>query len=810
MQTIWQDLRYSLRRLANRPSFALLAVLNLALGIGAATTIFSVIQNVLLDPFPYTDARRVATIQVHDTSSSRPGGRSFFDVPEFLEYQSQNHVFDDVIGGTNEDVLLTTTEGTEQFTGGPTTPNTFQFLGVPAAVGRTLIPADGEPGAAPVFVMAHKMWVAKYNRDPGIVGRTFVLNGVPTTLVGIMPQRFTKLGADLWRPIVLNRADPALNGRYFMFQGKLKPGVTLQQAAADFDVIAHRLAKTYPKNYPQQFTILAVSWVDNIVGPFRATLYTLAAAVGLLLLIACSNVANMLLAKAAAREKEMAIRASMGASRARLVRQLLVESLILAAGGMLLGCLFSYVGIQGLVRLIPDGLIPREAVIRLNVPVLIFSLAVAGLTALLFGLLPALQTARRDIAEPLKNSGKGVSGGFRGGKLRSTLVVVEVALSLMLLAGAGLLMRSFVALQTVDLGMNPDNVLVARLPLPRGQYTTATQKQQFFRELLRRLQAVPGIKVATVMSSLPPYGGIGSDIEIPGKTPGERWNAIFQLVSEGYFQTLGLKLLQGRPLAEPDVNGARRFAVVNQTLVNRYFGKENPLGQQIRFKLLETLPQGGAVENPVFEIIGVVSDAKNQGIQDPPTPEAFIPYTVTGAFERGIMARTEGDPAALVERVRREVWAVDRGVAITMTGTLTGYLTQFSYATPRFSVLLLGVFATVGLVLVAIGVYSVIAYTVSQQTHEIGIRMALGAAPVHVLRMVGLMGLRLVTVGAVIGLVATFGTTRLIATQLFGTSEHDPLTLSLVVSVIALVGLVACYVPARRATKVDPLVALRG
>ena len=360
MQTMWQDLRYGLRGLVNRPSFTVLAILNLALGIGAAATIFSVIQNVLLDPFPYTDARRVAMIQIHDTTSSRPGGRSFFQVPEFLEFQAQNHVFDDVIGGTNEDVLMTTADGTEQFTGGATTPNMFQFLGVPALVGRALTPADAASGAAPVFVMAYKMWAAKYNRDPSILGRTFILNGVPTSLVGIMPQRFTKLGADLWRPIVLNRADPAVNKRYFMFQAKLKPGVTLQQASADADIIAHRLAKIYPDNYPKQFTAIAVSWVDNLVGQFRATLYTLAAAVGLLLLIACTNVANMLLAKAAGREKEMAIRASMGASRSRLVRQLLVESLLLAAGGVLVGCLFSYVGIKALVQLIPTAPSPRK------------------------------------------------------------------------------------------------------------------------------------------------------------------------------------------------------------------------------------------------------------------------------------------------------------------------------------------------------------------------------------------------------------------------------------------------------------------
>jgi putative ABC transport system permease protein len=306
---------------------------------------------------------------------------------------------------------------------------------------------------------------------------------------------------------------------------------------------------------------------------------------------------------------------------------------------------------------------------------------------------------------------------------------------------------------------------------------------------------------------LPPYGGIRSDIEIPGKTATERWNAIFQLASDGYFQTLGLRLQRGRPLSEADVNGARRVAVVNQTLVNRYFGNEDPIGRQIKFKLLETEEP---IANPVFEIIGVVSDAKNQGIQDSPAPEAFVPYTVTGAFERAIMARTRGNPDALIDRVKREVWAVDRGVAITLTGSLTGYLTRFSYATPRFSLVLLAVFATVGLMLVAIGVYSVIAYTVSQQTHEIGIRMALGAGPVHVLRLVGLMGLRLVAAGAAIGLLGTFAATRLIAAELWGTSRHDPLTLIAVVVMIAVVGLAACYFPARRATRVDPLNALRG
>ncbi|HEY7502039.1 MAG TPA: ABC transporter permease [Vicinamibacterales bacterium] len=808
MHTVWQDLRYGFRGLVARPGFTVLAVLTLGLGVGAATTIFSVIQNVLLDPFPYTDARRVANIQVRDIARNQPGGRSFFQLAEFLDYQEQSSVFSEVIGGTNQDVLLTTGQSTELFAGGTVTPNMFSFLGVPPAIGRGLTPDDAKPDAPAVFVMAYKMWSAHYNLDTSILGQSFTLNGVPTTLVGIMPKRFTKLGADLWRPVVLDRANPALRDEYFMFQGKLKPNVTFEQAAADLDVIGHRLAATYPRNYPAQFKVVAVPWVDNIVGPFAGTLYTIAGAVALLLLIACSNVANMLLARAAAREKEMAVRSSLGASRWRLLQQLLLESGLLAIAGAIVGCLFAYVGLKGLVLLIPEGLIPREADIHLSVPVLVFSLAAAVMTALIFGLVPALQTARRNMVEPLKDSGKGVSGGFRGGKLRGAIVVVEVALSLVLLVLAGLLMRSFVKLQTVDLGLNPDNVLVARIPLPRGQYQTAESKQRFFEELMRRLHALPGVVSATETSTLPPYGGIGTEIHIPGKTHTDRWDAMFQLVSSGYFQTLGIRMLRGRLLSDADVTAVRRVAVINQTLATRYFGTEDPIGQQIKLNLLETMADG-KVANPMFEIIGVVADAKNRGIQDPPGPEVFVPYTTTGAFERGILVRTHGEPGAMLQSVKREIWAVDRGVAITLTGTLNEYLTRFSYATPRFTLVLLSVFSTVGLVLVAIGVYSVIAYTVSRQTHEIGIRLALGASHASVLRLVSFMGLRLIAIGVAIGLFLSVLGNRFVERELWTVSKHDPLTFALVTIMMAAVGLIACYVPARRAMRVDPIVALR-
>jgi putative ABC transport system permease protein len=492
MQGIARDFLYGLRGLRKQPGFTLLAVLALALGIGAATTIFSVIQNVLLDPFPYREANRVVTFYIHDVRDRGPYGRSFFRPDEFLEYQAQSTVFEEVIGGSVEDVLYTTPEGAIQFDGAPVTPNQFSFLGVPAQVGRTTTMEDAKPGAPPVFVLAYKAWVKHFNRDPNIVGRVFTLNGVPTTLVGIMPKRFTKRGADLYLPRYLDRADPRISQQFFQFQARLKPGVTLQQVEAEMSVVAHRLAKLFPDRYPESFTVRAETWVDNLVGQFNTTHLSLAAAVALLLLIACANVANMLLARATVREKEMAIRTSMGATRWRLVRQLLSESLLLAIAGALLGCVFAWAGLQAIVGLIPDGAIPKEADIKLNVPVLLFSLGISILTALLFGLAPALQTAKKDIIDPLKDSGKGVSGGFRRGKLRNTLVVVEVAMSLVLLAGAGLLMRTFVALQTVDLGFNPENVLHTRVPLPRG-----LARLQFFQQLMTRLANVPGVLAAT-------------------------------------------------------------------------------------------------------------------------------------------------------------------------------------------------------------------------------------------------------------------------------------------------------------------------
>jgi putative ABC transport system permease protein len=803
-----KDFKYSARMLMKQPTFTAIAVLTLALGIGASTAMFSVIDNVLINPFPYKNADKILDMSIHDTTSTSPGGNPIYSGPEFLDFEEQSDVFTEVIGGGGEDILYTSKDGTQDFNGGYVTPNQFEFLQMPVALGRVPTPDDVKPGAPPVFVMSYQAWVRNFGQDRSILGKTFVLNDVPTTLVGIMSPRVGKLAADMWRPVTMSRADPGFAQRYFLFQGVLKPGITVKQAEAELNGIAHRLALVYPNNFPKQFTVVLVPWMNSVVGPFQTTLLVLASAVGLLLLIACSNVANMLLAQATAPEKEMAIRAAMGASRWRIVRQLLIESFLLALGGAAAGCFLAYGGIKGIVATLPTGAIPRESVIELNVPVLLFTLGAAVVTAVIFGIVPALQTAKRDIVEPLKDSGRGVSGGFRRGKFRSTLVVIEVALSLVLLVGAGVIMHTFVKLVDVDLGFSPTNILVARIPFPKGQYLTAASMQHFFSQLLQRVDALPGVAAATEVTSVPPFGGIQSTIDIPGKVHSDDWNAIVSLSSEGYFPTLGMKLLRGRLLTKAEVNDGRMVAVVNETMVTKYFGQEDPIGHQVKINGLATLPKE-QVANPVFEIVGVVADVRNQGLRNAPLPEAIVPYTVTGFFTRGIMVRTTRDPRLLVNSLQQQIWAVDRRIAIAQNGSLEQFLEQFSYSGPRFALILLGIFAGVGLVLVGLGVYSVTAYTVTRQTHEIGIRMALGAGRSDVLRLVMWMGLQLVGLGVLTGLLASTGTTRVIASQLFGVSTHDPVTIAGVVGVLLAVGCSACYLPARRATRVDPIIALR-
>jgi putative ABC transport system permease protein len=806
LDTLMRDVRFGVRLLTRNAMFAAVSVMTLALGIGAATTIFSVIQNVLFDPFDF-NPDRIVSFYIREAGAVRPGGRSAFQPAEFHAYQTQVQSFEEVIGGTTADVLYSTADGTEQFLGGLVSANNFTFLGVPAAFGRAIEPRDAAPDAPPVFVLTHKTWMAHFGGDPAAIGRTFVLNGQPRTLVGVMSPRFQKLAADLYIPSRLDPADPLDRHRYYVLQARLKRGVTEQQAQAEIEAVARRVANDHPQQYPRRFTVQVVRLIDSVVRSFRATLYTLGAAVGLLLLIACANVANMLLARGTTREREMAVRASLGASRTRLVRQMLVESLLLAGLAAALGCVGAHFGVQALAAAIPDGLIPRQAVIRLNTPVLLFSLGIAVVTALVCGLVPAWRVARHDVGEPLKDTGKGGGGGFRHRRLGDALVTAEVALSLVLLLGAGLLVRSFMKLQSVDLGFEPASVVIARMAPPPGQYRTAATQGPWVRQVLTRVLAIPGVIDASTFSTVPPLGP-RLEIAVPGYATGEAQFASIRLVSEGYVRTLGLRLRQGRDLTEGEVTAARKVALVNQTLATRYFGKETPLGRTIELRALNTY-RAASVKDPFFEIVGVVADVKNQGIQEPALPEVIVPYTVTAGFSPGLMVKTAASPAALLDDLKREVWAVDRSAALSGAVLLTDYLDQSSYAEPRFSLVVMAAFGASGLVLVAIGVFSIIAYTVSRRTHEIGIRMALGAQRRDVARMVLHTTLRIIVLGTVIGLAAGLILTRVFANQLFGVAPQDPLTMAAGAALLLMVGLLASYIPTHQASRVDPMIALR-
>ena len=808
--SIWQDLRYAARNLRKSPGFAIIAVVTLALGIGASTAIFSVIENVLIEPFPYTDSQRLMAIEIHNTDEPGPHFRGGFFGAEWQTYAQQNQVFDRVTGNLDLDVLYTTAEGTERFHGVLITPGTFEFFGMPALLGRAAQPADYEPGAPPIFVLRYKTWVARFAADPTILNKSFTLNGTPRTLIGIMPPRFAWGDADLWIPGKPKPADAQVSREsrdYWYLLGHLKPGLTVPQAQAGITVIAHQLAAVYPKDYPEHFNVVIRSLADQVVGEFRATLFIVLAAVGLLLLIACGNVASLLLARATAREKEFAIRAALGAGRWRIVRQLSIESLLLAIGGAALGALFAWAGLRSLVAAIPPDIIPSEAVTRLNAAVLLFTLAVAATTSLLFGLAPALQATRRDLHDQLRDTGKGIGGASRHSRMRDAVVVLEVALSLTLLVAAGLLMRSFVALRQVHLGFQSDHVFVARLPLPLDRYKTASQISSFFRPLLLRLKNLPGVLDAAETTELPPYGGDRTDIEISGKTHTDQWKGTYALVSEGYFSALKIPLINGRTFNEAEENSARKVIVVNQTFASKYLPNDNPIGQHVRIVEMESGPE--PIHDAWFEIIGVIGDIKNSGLQDPIVPEMWAPSTLSSSPFRGILLRTAKDPLAMANAVPREIWATDRGVAIADSGSLEGFLSKFSYAGPRFGFLLMTIFATIGLLLVTIGVYSVLAYTTARRTHEIGIRMALGASTTDVLKLVLRMGLRLVLTGIAIGVAVTLAVGRFISSQLWGVTAHDPATLAAVAILLLVTGVIACWIPASRAAKVDPLVALR-
>jgi putative ABC transport system permease protein len=809
IESLVEDVGYAVRTLARSRGFAAAAIATLGLGIGAATAIFSVIYGVLLEPFPYAGARRMLFPRIHDTRKSEGEGRQGYRPAEVLEVFEKNHVFEAITAANGEMLTYRHGEGAEQLSAARVTPGTSEFFGMPALYGRVLQPADYEPGAPPVFIMRHKTWIERFDGDLSVLNQTLVLNGTPRTLVGIMPPRFGWYGADVLIPQKLTSATNAgLAEPSWFVLGRLKPGVSAREAAADLTVIARGLAARFPQEYPQHFTVQTRKLGDSVVGRIEPTLYTVLAAVGLLLLIACSNVANLMLARATARQKEFALRTVLGAGRARIVRLLMVESLVIALAGALLGIFLAWGGLKSLVAAMPADVIPSESVIELNTPVLAFALGVAVLTAVLFGLAPALQSTRRDLSDPLRDSAKGSSGRGRSRRLRDAVVVLEVALALTLLVGAGLLMRSFVALREVRLGIRADHVFQAVLPLPSDRYKTAEQAMAVLRPLLARLRVVPGVVDAAGASTVPPRGGLETAVEIAGKTREEEWRTLFQHVSEGYFRVLRIDVERGRTFTEAEVDDGRAVAVVNETFVRKYLPGEDPIGQRLR---LATLSSSAAPpRSDWLEIVGVTGDVTNRGLHLPPAPQVWVPSSLEAGVEGyALIVRTSQDPGSIANAVRKAVWDTDSGLALAFLGPLEDRISEGLYAGPRFGFLLMTIFGGIGLVLVAIGVYSVLAYATLQRTHEIGIRIALGAEDADVLGMVVGTGLRLVVAGLAIGIAASLALGRAMGPQLTGVTGYDPRTLATAACVLTLTAAIASFIPARRAARVDPMVALR-
>jgi putative ABC transport system permease protein len=813
LETTWRDVVYGTRMLRKNPGFTIVAVVTLALGIGGITAIYCVIECAVLHPVPYADSHRLLVLFSRDTRHPGGIGPAWISDAEFLDFQEQNQVFDEVLGGSWKDDLLTGTEAPEYIETFLVTCNTFRVLGIPPLMGRPLTPEDARPGAPPVVVLSYKVWRNKFGGDPEIIGRTIVLNHQSNVIVGVMPPRFEwTLGPSFWRPATLTRGKPSNYFGKFMLVGRLKPSVSIQQATADVAVLVKRFAAIYPEEHPRESSFGVDSLARYLTGEeFRNTLYLLLAGVGLLLLIACMNVANLLLARATAREKEFAIRAALGASRGRLFSQFLVESLLLAFGGTILGWLLAWAVLAGLVTIIPPWEIPNEAVIRINSSVLLFTLGTTIVSVLLFGMAPALLAAGKNLQEPLKAGASGGGDSIRHRKLRNLLVVSEVALSLVLLTGAGLLIRSFFVLRHIELGYNPENVLQLVFPLGGERYKTLEQKSQFYMELQSRVRALPGV-VSAALGIRASSNGFDTAIKIAGKPGAENDNAQYYYSGDGFFECMGIRLQKGRTISEEDFLHARRVAVVNRTFASHYFGSENPLGRQIEVSGLAT-GLFGAIQQPWFEIVGVVSDvvvSGNNGPQIPVQPAVYLPYTIGNPFLVVLLVRTAAEPTRLINLLRREVASMDKELTIDAgSGTIQDQLNTDWFTKPRFVLTMLVAFASLGLTLVCVGVYSVLCYVVSRRTKEIGVRMALGAEAANVRRMVMTSGLLWLLAGIGIGVPTSIALAKILQNRIWGITSADPLDLSLVALVLTVAGLAASYIPARRATMVDPLVALR-
>jgi len=804
MQTFWQDLRYGARMLLKKPGFTLTAVLALALGIGANTAIFSVVNAVLLRPLPYPEPAALVRIYEKETDSALPSERLEVAPANFLDWRRQSRTLVEIAAWGQEEQALASQDHADSTVAAFVSFNFFSVLGVNPLRGRVFTSEEDKPDRDMVALLSYGLWQRRFGGDPNLVGQRVNLDGSQYTVIGIMPAGFQyPRGVEIWTPLALNANQTQMREAHFLqVIARHRPDASLAQVRAEMETIASSLAQQYPATH-KNWTVNVVPLPEDEVGRARTTMLLLMGAVGLVLLIACANVSSLLIARGATRRAEITIRSALGASRWRIVRQLLTESVLLASLGGGLGLLLALWGTDALLALSPSE-IPRMLTVRVDFYALGFTLAVTLLAGLIFGMLPALQAAQINLHESLKGGGRSASGAPTQKRTFGALVVSEIALALIVLVGAGLLLNSFLRLLRVEIGIQTSNLLTVEVNLPSARYSDRedykAQRLNFYGQVIERIRALPGVTSVGAIDSLP-LGGHqrGWTFRKEGQTlaPSERPVAGFQIATTDYFRAIGMQIRRGRAFTESDRNGSPPVAIVNESFARQFYPNEDPLGKRI---IIRDRPEAN-------EIVGVVNDIRHFGPDKAPGPEMYVPYSQLVAGAVPLVVRTNSEPEALIGAVQKEIRAVDREVAVGKVRTMTQMMSA-TLAERRFALLLLGGFAVVALLLAAIGVYGVMAYAVTQRAREIGIRMALGARAADVLRLIIKQGLSLALIGVVIGLVGAFALTRLMKDLLFGLSATDPPTFIMIALLLTFSMLLACWIPARRAMKVDPMVVL--
>jgi len=808
MDELVKDLRYAVRMVVNSPGFSIVAVLTLALGIGANTAIFSFIDAVLLKPLPYADADKILMVWEKPPGGDRNGNSTL----NFLDWKSQNTVFSAMAAQTGGAATLTGTDVPVQLHATRVSAPYFEIFGAKAMLGRTFAPDEDQPGKEHVIVLSHRIWESRFGSDRGIIGRTISLNNLPHTVIGVMPAEtaFDRRYADIWMPLAFEPQDMTRSFHWMRCWAKLKPGVTLDQAQTQMKAVAAQIEKAYPDSN-KGWGVTIDRYQDRLVNnDLRKSLLVLLAAVGAVLLIGCSNLANLLLARGARREREIAVRSALGASRRRLVRQFITESAVLAVLGGLAGVGIGFAFVAALKASIPQYLLPSEADVHLDVRVLLFTAAIVVLTVMLFGVAPAFHAAHVDVSKSLKEGGRGSTSGTGRKRLQSALVVIEVAVAFVLLSGAGLMMRSFYKLQQVDPGFETTNVITMDLPMTAVQYPDGERIINYLGQVMEKIQAVPGVRDVAATSALPLEGwGYGMPFMVEGDPFLDRANrhaCFYKIVSPSYFSALGMRMLKGRALAESDSQGNVPVAVINESMAKKYLKDKEPIGKRILIQQVIPSKHDLGPEIP-WLVVGVVADEKVNGLDDS-SAGLYVSYKQGPVTGSSLVVRGAMDPNNLIKSIEGAVWQVNKNQALPEIKTLEQIKSE-SLGANRLRTVLLGIFSGVALLLAAIGIYGVLSYSVAQRTHEMGVRAALGASSWNQLKLVLGGGMLLTGVGLGVGIAGALALTRLMASLLFNVTPHDPWTLVAVGLVLATVAAAACYIPARRATKVDPMIALR-